>query len=206
MFWQCCVRFLFKLNICCLLFVYWERCKDFGPLNDVLWKKNSPNRNLKELLSMVGLLTNSFKSSLKTKYLKKDYFLTKEGSISKVLITIDRLFVDRRFAWYFRQGNIMDEVTKYDCLEKMGASISDPVIWILYDVGQWMKSSHFATWASFQLTIAFRKENLFESNYDSLSISRLYIQLNVDLFPRIIFLTFQTIGNNKGRVTQFLET
>ena len=27
----------------------------------------------------------------------------------------------------------MDEVTKYDCLEKMGASISDPVIWILYD-------------------------------------------------------------------------
>ena len=28
----------------------------------------------------------------------------------------------------------MDEVTEYDCLEKMGASISDPVIWILYDV------------------------------------------------------------------------
>ena len=60
-------------------------------------------------------------------------------------------------------------------------------------MGQWMKSSHFATWASFQLTIAFRKENLFESNYDSLSISRLYIQLNVDLFPRIISLTFKPL-------------
>ena len=99
-----------------------------------IMKKTSPNRNLKELLSMVGLLTNSFKSSLKPKYLEKDYFLTKEGSISKVLITIDRLFVDRRFAWYFRLGNIMDQVTKYNCSEKMGASISDPVIWILYDV------------------------------------------------------------------------
>ena len=29
--------------------------------------------------------------------------------------------------------NLMDQVTKYNCLEKMGASISDPVIWIYYD-------------------------------------------------------------------------